>query len=322
MKILLVQVDGKMPNLALMKISSYYKSKGHQTGFAFANPDKVYVSCIFSKNIGHASGIRHYYPDAEFHIGGPGLERPTSLPPEMDCVMPDYDLYPDMDYSIGYTQRGCPNNCPFCIVPKIEGSFREVAHISEFHNLDFDKLVLYDNNFLYSKLWREKLNYIKENGLKVSFNQGLDARLMDEEKAAALADNVPYDLHLDRRRVYFAWDLMENEKAILRGIQNTIDAGIKPYKIMVYMLVGFNTTHEEDMYRFQKLRDLKVDPFVMIYNNRRDDKWIRHFARYVIGRVYKKSAPKDYKPYNLALATTQNHSLDAEYPSNSDKKVK
>lgn len=301
MKILLVQVDGKMPNLALMKISSYYKSKGHQTGFGFARPDKVYVSCIFSKNIGHASGIRLYYPDADFHIGGPGLERPNNLPPEMDRVMPDYAIYPDMDYSIGYTQRGCPNNCPFCIVPKIEGSFREVAPISEFHNPDFENLVLYDNNFFYSKLWREKLDYIKDHTLKVSFNQGLDARLMDDEKSSALAGVATYGLKFKKPRVYFAWDLMKNEAPILRGLQNVIDAGIKPYKIMVYMLVGYNTTHEEDMYRFKKLRELGVDPFVMIYNDRRDDEWIRHFARYVIGRVYKKSLPKDYKPYNLAL---------------------
>ena len=115
MKILLVQVDGKMPNLALMKISSYYKSKGHETGFGFAKPDKVYVSCIFSKNLGHASGIRHYYPDAEFHIGGPGMERPNSLPEEMEHVMPDYSLYPDMDYSMGFTTRGCIRKCAFCI---------------------------------------------------------------------------------------------------------------------------------------------------------------------------------------------------------------
>jgi len=299
MKILLVQVDGKMPNLALMKVSSYYKSKGHQTGFGFAKPDKVYVSCIFSKNIGHASGIRHYYPDAEFHIGGPGLERPTSLPPEMDCMMPDYELYPDIDYSIGYTQRGCPNNCPFCIVPKIEGSFREVAPISEFHNPDFDKLVLYDNNFFFSKIWKEKLGYISEHDLRVSFNQGLDARLMDEEKSTALAENEPYDLHFKHKRAYFSWDLLNNEDQILRGLQNVIDAGIKPYKIMVYMLVGFNTNPLEDVYRFEKLRDLKVDPFVMIYNNRKDNKWIRHFARWVNKRVYKSCKLEDYELFNL-----------------------
>jgi len=314
MKILLVQVDGKMPNLALMKVSSYYKSKGHETGFAFANPDKVYVSCIFSKNLNHASGIRHFYPSAEFYIGGPGMERPTSLPLEMDHMMPDYSLYPDMDYSLGYTQRGCPNNCSFCIVPKIEGSFREVSHISEFHNPDFNKLVLYDNNFFYSKLWREKLDYITEHDLKVSFNQGLDARLMNEEKSLALADMNTYSISFNDRRVYFSWDLMENEKPILKGLMNVINAGIKPHNIMVYMLIGYNTTHNEDMYRFNTLRDLDLDPFAMIYNNRKDDMWIRKFARWVNKRVYKSCIFEEYQGN-----TTHNDSLIAQYMTNTGK---
>lgn len=99
MKILLIQVDGKMPNLALMKISSYYKSHGHDAGFAFAEPDKVYVSCIFSKNLPHAKGIKHYYPNAEFHIGGPALGRPNSLPDEIERVIPDYEYGPYVEYA-------------------------------------------------------------------------------------------------------------------------------------------------------------------------------------------------------------------------------
>jgi hypothetical protein len=294
MKILLVQVDGKLPNLALMKISSYYKSKGHETGFAYANPDKVYVSCIFSKNVFHARGIRHYYPNAEFHIGGPGLGRPNHLPKEMDGVMPDYSLYPDINYSVGYTQRGCPNACPFCIVPQLEGSFHEVAPISAFHNPNFNNLLLYDNNFFYSKLWKEKLDYIHDHDLRVSFNQGLDARLMDEEKSVALAETKAYDLSFRTRRHYFSWDLVENEVPILAGLQRVIDAGVKPYTIMVYMLVGFNTTHDQDEYRFHKLRELGVDPFAMLFNNRKNDPWLRHFGRWVNKRVYKSCSFEEY----------------------------
>ena len=290
-----------MPNLALMKISSYYKSKGHQTGFAFANPDKVYVSCIFSKNLGHASGIRHYYPDAEFHIGGPGMGRPNSLPEEMEHVMPDYSLYPDMDYSLGFTTRGCIRKCSFCIVPKVEGDFRHYEHPELFHNPNFNKMVLMDNNILASRFLMEDLAWIKDQGIKVCFNQGLDARLVTEDIAKTLKEMRAYNLHFTNRTFYFSWDFVENETEVLRGLNRMIDAGVSPSSLMVYMLVGFNTTHEQDMYRFQTLRELGADPFVMIYNNRRDDEWIRHFARYVIGRVYKNTLPKDYKPYNLEL---------------------
>jgi hypothetical protein len=277
-----------------MKISSYYKSLGHETGFAFANPDKVYVSCIFQKNLAHASGIRHYYPDAEFHIGGPALWKPNTLSDEMEHSMPDYSLYPDIDFSLGYTQRGCPNNCPFCIVPMLEGSFREHAPISEFHNLDFNKLILYDNNFFYSKLWKEKLQYIEDHGLKVCFNQGLDARLMDEEKSKWLKDTKSYDLHFNYRKYYFAWDLMQHSEKILQGLQTVLDSGIKPYMLTIYVLVGFNTTHTEDYQRFEKLREIGCDPFIMIYNNRRDDRWLRHFARWVNKRIYKSCTFEEY----------------------------
>lgn len=301
MKILLVQVDGKMPNLALMKISSFYKSRGHETGFAFAKPDKVYVSCIFSKNLPHAKGIKHYYPDAEFQIGGPGLEEPNNLPAKMEYVVPDYSLYPDMDYSLGFTTRGCIRNCPFCMVPRIEGYIREHKHPEIFHNPDYDKVVLMDNNFLATKKWREKLEWVEEQGLKVSFNQGLDARLIDEEKAQALADIKAYNLHFNSPTYYLAWDLMEAEQEVLQGIQQLIDAGVKPYQLMIYTLVGFNTTHNEDYYRFKKLDEMGCDPYVMIYNNRRDDEWIRHFARYVNSpkRLYRKYGLSEYKPYDL-----------------------
>jgi len=290
-----------MPNPALMKISSYYKSRGSQTGFAFANPDKVYVSCIFAKNLPHAKGIKHYYPDAEFYIGGPALECPNFLPDKIEFVMPDYSLYPDMDYSLGFTTRGCIRSCPFCMVPKIEGYLKEHKHPEIFHNPDFNKIVLMDNNLLAAKSWKRTLQWVQDQGLKASFNQGLDARLIDEEKASILADTNSYNLHFTNKTYYFAWDLMEAEQEVFRGLQQLVDAGIKPYQFMVYMLVGFNTTHNEDYYRFKKLDERGYDPFVMVYNDRRDDEWIRHFARYVNNpkRLYRKYGLSEYKPYDL-----------------------
>ncbi len=281
LKVLLVDIDSKIPNLALMKISAYHKQAEDDVGWAWATPERVYISCIFSENLPNARGVAKFYPDADIRIGGPALGRPNFLPDEIEHSMPDYALYPDLDHSMGFSTRGCIRNCPFCIVPEIEGKFREHAPISEFHNPSFDKLMLLDNNFLASKLWREKLEYIRDHDLKVSFNQGLDARLVDDEKASALAETQSYNSHFTSRKYYFAWDLMGNEKSVLRGIQKMIDVGIHPQRIMVYLLVRFNTSHEQDYHRFAKLRKLDVEPFVMIYNNRRDDPWIRYFARWV-----------------------------------------
>lgn len=317
-------MDGKMPNPALMKLSSLHKNRNDKVGLEIYDPkikleyektrmrfpDKVYVSCLFKNNLKKAQEIKKLYSiiGIETVIGGPALWEPNYLPIEAEHLMPDYSLYPEMDYSLGYTQRGCPNNCPFCIVPRIEGSFKEYAPVSEFQNPDFSKLVLYDNNFLASKLWREKLDYIESQGLKVCFNQGLDAQLVTEEKAKALKDCESYYLSFKDRTYYFAWDLMENSDAILRGFQLLFDAGIKARDLTVYMLAGFNTTHQEDLYRFTKLKELKINPFVMIYNNRRDDPWIRDFARYVNKpQLYKSVALENYK--NGVLVETYENQL-------------
>lgn len=313
MKVLLIDIDSKMPNLALMKVSAYHRREGDEVGWAWAKPDRVYISCIFSENLPNARGVAKFYPDADVRVGGPALGYPNYLPDEMEHSMPDYALYPDMDYSMGFSTRGCIRNCPFCVVPEIEGRFREHAPISEFHNPDFDKLMLFDNNFLASTRWKEKLDYIKDHDLKVSFNQGLDARLIDNEKASALAETQSYNSHFTSRKYYFAWDLIENEKSVLRGIQKMIDVGISPQRIMVYLLVGFNTSHEQDYHRFSRLRELDVEPFVMVYNNRRDDPWIRYFARWVNRPwFYKNFDFVDYDRLSPSLRKETESILEAE----------
>lgn len=311
MKVLLIQMDGKSENLALMKLSSFHKNKGDTVALEIYDPrvklkydkvrmrfpNEVKISCVFKNNLRKAQEIKKLYSvvGIDTQIGGPALWEPNHLPVEVEHLIPDYSLYPEMDYSLGYTQRGCPNNCPFCIVPRMEGGFKEYAPITEFQKPDFSKLVLYDNNFLASKLWREKLDYIESQGLKVCFNQGLDARLVTEEKAKALKDCKSYYISFKERTYYFAWDLMDNSTAILCGIRRLLEAGIKPRDLTVYMLCGFNTTHQEDLYRFNRLKELKINPFVMIYNNRRDDRWLRDFARYVNKpQNYKSIALEDY----------------------------
>ena len=61
------------------------------------------------------------------------------------------------------------------------------------------------------------------------------------------------------------------------------------------MLCGYNTTHEEDLYRFNRLQELGIDPFVMIYDNRKDDPWIRHFSRYINRWIFRSVPLEKYK---------------------------
>ena len=295
MRVLLVQADGKLPNLALMKLAAHHKAQGDTVGFHVSNPDRVCVSCIFSKNVAQARGVTRFYPDAEFQIGGPGLGVESALlPDEVEHVMPDYSLY-GIDYSVGFSSRGCIRKCSFCQVHKVEGAFREHAPIEEFLHPDHRKLLLFDNNLLASELWYEKLDYINEREIKVSFTQGLDARLIDEEKAKVLERTESSNTHFTYKTYYFAWDFIHDEKEILRGLRMVIDAGVVASRIIVYMLVGYNTSHQEDVYRFRKLVELGVEPFVMIYNDRRNDQWLRDFARYSNKWFYRTVEFEKYK---------------------------
>jgi len=295
MRVSLVQIDGKYPNLALMKLSSYHKAQGDKVGLNLGNPDKIYISCIFSQNLSQAQGIGLFYPNADVLVGGPALGIPNHIPEYAEHVMPDYSLY-DIDYSLGYTQRGCPNACGFCIVPKLEGPFREYAEIKEFHHPDHDKIVIYDNNFLASALYKKKLDYINENDLKVNFNQGLDARLVTEKVACELAETKAHSFHFNHRYYHFAWDLMPNSDKIIEGLQNMLNAGVTERRLIVYVLVGYNTTHEEDLYRVNKIIEMGMDPYIMRYNHRKDDKFLNALKEWCNGVMIRKTC--DFSEFN------------------------
>jgi len=113
MKVLLVDFDSKIPNLALMKLSAWHKQKGDLVGFDIQDPDQVYVSVVFSKNKSQAAGLTTMFPNSMISFGGPGWDLQNFLPEEIEKIKPDYDLYPS-EYSQGYTTRGCIRKCPFC----------------------------------------------------------------------------------------------------------------------------------------------------------------------------------------------------------------
>lgn len=263
MKVGLIQVDGKLPNLALMKLSAFHKAKGDNVTLIDISTnefDVIYGSKIF--------------------MGGSGYDLKQKLPEDIEIQVPDYDLY-GIDYSIGFTSRGCIRNCGFCIVKEKEGNFTDESMKFIKHS----KVLLIDNNFIASSKWREKLQYFIDNKIKVCFNQGLDIRLITEEKAMMLSKVLYYDLNFQHRRLYFAWDDLNYEPAVRKGIDTLTKAGIRPDHLIFYVLCGFNTTFEQDYYRFKTLSDLGCKPFIMLYNNLKDKK-LRDFSRWVNKRYY------------------------------------
>lgn len=309
----LIDVDGKLPNLALMKISNYYKTLGEQVEFVRRRPqeyEKIFASAIFTKSEKECRHLQEYYGD-KIEIGGTGWDIKKQLPTEVEKMKPDFNLYTeDMIYpkisgimtkerkrqkarqivnaGMGFTSRGCVRKCPFCFVPQKEGAFRHESNIEDLINPRSNILILHDNNITADPNCIDKLQEIRDRNLVVDINQGCDVRLMTPEIAAAMAEVK----HL--RSLHYAWDLMGFEKQVLEGIQ-VIRQFIPISRHMCFCLVGYDTTFEQDMYRVRKLQEIGVRPYIMRYNERRDDIRLNHFARWVNSFIYK--AEPDFEEY-------------------------
>lgn len=264
MRVILLDVDSKIPNLALMKLSAWYKIHGfevflhHMSKYTLPitqKADIIFASCLYTKN---ASSI-----PKDIIKGGVGVNPEISLPLEIEKIKPDYSLYPDIDYSLGYTYRHCPRRCPWCIVWKM-GVNKDKKHHSiwEFHDPKFKKIILLDNNLFADVEWRETFEEVWKADLKMDMTQGFDIRLLNEEKAEALARTKFV------KQIHFAFDLPEHEDIVRSGVALLKKVGIKLDKITFYVLCGFNTTSQQDINRVQILRELGVLPFVMKYHSK------------------------------------------------------
>jgi len=276
MRIGLINVDSKISNLALMKLSSWHKSKGDAVEFfnALQKYDRVYASKIFD----FTSDFK-YLPNCEIVNGGSGYDLQTKLPDEIEHTYPDYSLY-GCDYAMGFVTRGCIRNCPFCIVPKKEGKIYEAADLNEFLKGQ-DRLMLLDNNLTAApKVFEKTVIKLIELHIRVDFSQGLDARLIDDSKARLLSKVRLW------KQIHLAWDNMKDEKEVMRGLEILLKYN-SPTRLMIYVLIGFDSSPEEDLYRIERLREMQLDPFVMPFNRR--DPYQRDFARWVNHKAIFKS---------------------------------
>ena len=186
MNIGLLAVDSTYPNLALMKISAYHKVRGDSVEWynSLCCYDKVYTAKIFS-----FSRDYEYYVNADqIEKGGTGYDIKKVLPIEIDRIVPDYDLYNvDKNLAYGFLTRGCPNHCKWCVVPEKEGKIAPYMDIEEIAVKGRKNIILMDNNVLASEYGLQQIEKIVSMGLRVDFNQGLDARLVTDDIARLLA---------------------------------------------------------------------------------------------------------------------------------------
>lgn len=286
----LIDVDSKIPNLALMKASAYHKSRGDNVklyGPLFDEPDLIYASKIFDFTPDYDC-----FPDGvETFKGGPGYDRRAVLPfPDADRIMPDYDLF-GCEYAIGRITRGCPNRCPWCIVPEMDGnSVHRVAHLTDFWSGQDTVRLLDDNIMADEDIFVDACRELHDAGVKVIW-EALDARLVTDRTAEALS-TVKH-----AKSIHFAWDGHAQDDAVPRALETLRRHGMKGWRFMFYVLVGFNTSREYDMHRIQTLRELGTNPFVMPYD--KSDPYQRALARWCNNKWIFKKVPRfeDYDGY-------------------------
>ena len=258
---LLVDIDSTIPNLALMHISTWKKAQGYEVGWNIQDPTEVWASVVFDWNKHKVDGLRWMHPGADIHIGGSGYDLNTKLPDEVDRMMPDYSLYPDCDYSLGFTTRGCIRKCPFCVVPIKEGKFRVHQHPREFYNPAFKKITFLDNNILADPDWfQEVADWCISKHLRVDFNQGLDLRLVTQDIADTLAD-LPTHKH-----PRFAFDNIAYEDGVVRGLHYLERAGFKARdKAEIYVYCDGDHDFDSALYRAKRIRELGGGlPYIMM----------------------------------------------------------
>ena len=262
MKIGLAQVDGKLPNLALMRISAYHKSRGDEVEWfsPLMHYDRVYASKIFT-----FTPDDPYLPEDAVR-GGTGYDITSRLPPEMEGCNPDYTLYPSDENAYGFLTRGCVNHCKFCVVPRKEGELRVVADIEEIAQTNTGlrrNVILMDNNFIAApRDWcREQVEKMRRLKLRVDFNQSTDARLYDDETAEIMA-RVPW-LKYPRLSCDYDAEL----PAVCNAMRLLRKFGCKG-DIMIFIL-AYNNGIDSALYRIRELvaSDSHAVPFLMPFRS-------------------------------------------------------
>jgi len=270
------------PNLALMKISAYHKCQGDTVEWWSKNGkyDVVYSSKVFDFTPENPE-----LPKGTIK-GGTGYGLYEELPPEIEACKPDYSIYPDCDYAIGFITRGCPKKCKHCTVPQKEGDIRPYARWNEIVRSDSNTLKLMDSNILACEHGIQQLAELAKTDYKIDINQGMDAEYFTERIADTCAKIKWHEY------IRFSCDSIKKVEAISNAIKLLTERGIKEYKVFVYFLVT-NDIQEAA----ERLDLLKQHKKITIYAQaeRNPSKGITpsraqlEFAqRYVYGGAYRK----------------------------------
>ena len=289
MKIGLISVDGfNYPNLALMKISAYHKNKGDKVEWIdFRHHyDFIYRSKIFSFTPEKYS----FTGNGHVFTGGTGYNMDV-LPDYIDRLYPDYSIYPQFTQAYGFITRGCPNKCSWCIVPQKEGGICAYMDIQEIAG-DRKNVILMDNNILASDYGLQQIEKAIRLKLKLDFNQGLDARLINNEIAGLLSRIRWY------KPLRLACDSAAMKEPVKKAVELLRKHNCTPKNYFVYVLLReLNDSYD----RINFCKNLGLDAFAQPFRDFTPNQiipgWQKDMARYTnLKWLYKTIDFKDYQP--------------------------
>lgn len=315
------------PNLALMKIAGYYKEQGHEIKLIYKSYDevkeydKVYISKVF--NFTNVPDWVIKMPNVEY--GGTGFfeDGGENLTDEIEHHMPYYDLYKDyvdeqlslgrkrtdlsdyIDYSIGFTTRGCFRKCSFCVNKKYN-NVKKHSPVNEFFDESRPYIYLWDDNILAYSYWEEVLDSIESTGRQFQFRQGLDLRLMTDNKAKRF-NNTSY-----QGDFIFAFDSLSDRDLISQKVQLWKRYSSKVCKM--YVLCAFESQDEKDIETvFERIKILMKYgslPYIMRYESYKESKFKGMYielARWCNQpQFFKKKSFREFCQANQAYKKNQN----------------
>jgi hypothetical protein len=319
-----------------MKISSYYKNKGFETKLLedynnLDNYDKIYLSKVFSFT--KIPINLSLYPNIEFGGTGFYFDKAPDLPYEIEHQKPDYNLYDDyikkelqrgikqnkfsnyFDYSIGFATRGCFRKCEFCVNKKYNTVIRH-SKISEFFDASRKYIYLCDDNFLGYNKWNEVLDELEETNRPFQFKQGLDLRIMTDEKAERLS-KMKY-----KGEFIFAFDyikdktIIEDKLILWKKYSNKI--------AKLYILCAYDSQDSIDIENtFERIKILmkyKCLPYIMRYETYKNSKYIGIYINLAAWcnqpNFFKKTSFREFCEVNGVNSSTYKYMLNFEkdYP--------
>lgn len=218
--------------------------------------ETAFVSAVFSWNAQKAYMRCKFYQADGYNVrcGGQAVYQNPALFAEFD-TSGSADALMHHNPQATFTSRGCIRRCSFCLVPILEGGLVELDHWEV-------RPIVCDNNLLATsgKHFDSVVDRLVASGLEgIDFNQGLDARLLTDYHAGRLAELPPDTI------IRLAWDNIKTEKLYLDAFGKLREAGIRLRQIRTYVLIGYEDTPEDALYRLETVRGLRTWPNPMRY---------------------------------------------------------